>query len=134
MGVCTVTQIVDPNNGQNLPARNDIATGERSVILQITPDDPAGYAAGGDSIDLTPFFDSVCYGAELLSCIDLPTAGYKWEINVNPAAAITATSTLMTSHYTTDPADPGGLNIPFIEPAPAAPLGAFVTTWRFRGR
>jgi hypothetical protein len=130
MGACTITEMTQIN-GNPLPARRELGNLDREVILQITPG--ALYASGGDTIDLTPYFDSVCYGAELLSCIDMPTAGVKWEINVNPAAPVTTTSTRITAHYTTDPADAGGQNIAWIEFPAGAGLVAFVTTWKFRG-
>jgi len=131
MGVCTITELTQQNGEAVQPFRST-GSRDKEVILQITPG--ATYAAGGDTIDLTPYFDNLCYGAELLSCGDMPAAGVKWEINVNPAAPVTATSTRLTGHYTTDVAAAGGLNIPFIDFAPGAGLVAFITTWVFKGR
>lgn len=131
MGACTITEMTG-RNGVSIPARNDDHNGDRYVILQLTPS--ATYATGGETIDLTPYFASVVYGGELLSCIDLPTCGSKWEINVNPTAAVSATSTRLTSFLTLDPADAGGQNVEYQEAAVGANLSAFLTTWKFRGR
>lgn len=131
MGVCTVTQMVG-RNGVNIPARNDDTNGDRYVILQITPS--ATYATTGDTIDLTPYFASFVYGGELLSSIDVPTCGTKFEINVNPAAAVTATSTRLMAYLTLDPGSAGGDNVPFEEITVGTSLAAFETVWKFRGR
>lgn len=135
MGAATITQMT-LGNGLPMPVRNDVGGADKWVILQITPAAAAGggYAANGDTIDLRPYFPAVCYGAELLSGIDAPTTGIKWEINVNPAAAVTATSTRITAFQTLDPSDTSIQNEEFVEIAAATDLSAFPTTWRFRGR
>lgn len=92
-----------------------------------------GYVTGGEPLDLTSYFTSVCYGGRIISGNGTAAGTVKWDVVCDPAAAITAGNVVLVAHKSIDPADIGGANVNFVEETARIPHSATPLVIEFYG-